>query len=262
MEWAQRIEQDSLKPTAEVLARGRTLSGKVSSPIVLSMRYGAGLIVYVASDETWRWRHGIGETYQERFWIQFIRYLSRGTAQSDGNPFRLVVEPKQPEVGSPAMIRVEIQDPKAASMAGDGPLDIQIQPIEITGTPSEQTIQLTHEISGWAGLWSPETPGVWRVRVDSSRTGSMEKIVKVIRNDTELSHSESDHPQLLDLAKRSAGAVVAPADIEKLRQLLPKRAISRERSILDPIWNSPAALILVLLLLLLEWIGRRWLRLA
>ena len=262
LEWAQRIEQDSLKPTAEVLARGRTLSGKVSSPIVLSMRYGSGLIVYVASDETWRWRHGIGETYQERFWIQFIRYLSRGTAQSDGNPFRLVVEPKQPEVGSPAMIRVEIQDPKAASIAGDGPLDIQIQPIEVAGTPSEQTTQLTHETSGWVGLWSPETPGVWRVRVDSSRTGSMEKIIKVIRNDTELSRSESDHPQLLDLAKRTGGAVVAPPDIEKLRQLLPKRAISRERSILDPIWNSPAALILILLLLLLEWIGRRWLRLA
>ena len=90
----------------------------------------------------------------------------------------------------------------------------------------------------------------------------MEQVVKVIRNDTELSHPESDHPQLIDLATRTGGAVIAPSDIEKLRQLLPKRAISRERSILDPIWNSPAALFIILLLLLLEWIGRRWLRLA
>ena len=262
LEWAQRIEQESLKPTTEILARARTLSGKTSSPIVLSMRYGAGLIVYVATDETWRWRHGIGETYQERFWIQFIRYLSRGAAQSDGNPFRLVVEPKQPEVGSPAMIRVDIQDPKATSVAGDGPLDVQIQPIDITGTSTEQTIQLTHEPSGLVGLWSPENPGTWRIHIDSSRTGNMEQIVKVIRNDTELSHPESDHPQLIDLATRTGGVVVAPKDIEKLRQLLPKRAINRERSILDPIWNSPAALFVILLLLLLEWIGRRWLRLA
>ena len=41
LEWAQRIEQESLKPTTEILARARTLSGKTSSPIVLSMRYGA-----------------------------------------------------------------------------------------------------------------------------------------------------------------------------------------------------------------------------
>lgn len=262
LEWAQRIEKSSLKPTTEVLAQGRTLSGKSSSPIVLSMRYGAGLVVYVATDETWRWRHGIGETYQERFWIQFIRYLSRGTTQSDGNSFRLVVEPKQPEVGTPAIIRVEIQDPKAANTAGDGPLDIQIQPIETTGTPTEQAIQITRETSGWVGLWTPENPGLWRVRVESSRINNMEQVVKVIQNDTELSHPETDHPQLIDLATRTNGSVIAPVEIEKLRQLLPKRAASRERSILDPIWNSPAALFLVLLLLLLEWIGRRVLRLA
>lgn len=262
LEWAQRIELDSLKPAAEVLARSRSLSDGAALPLVISMRYGAGLIVYVATDETWRWRHGIGETYQERFWIQFIRYLSRGAAQSDGNAFRLVVEPKQPEVGTPAMIRVEIQDPKAGALAGDGPLDVQIQQMESTGITAEQTVQLTHETAGWVGLWSPESPGIWRVRVDSSQTGNMEQMVKVVRTDTELAHPESDHPQLLDLATRTGGAVVAPADIERLRQLLPKRSTSLERAILDPIWNSPAALFSVLLLLLIEWIGRRWLRLA
>ncbi len=262
LEWAQRIELDSLKPATEVLARGRSLSGGPSLPLVISMRYGAGLVLYVATDETWRWRHGIGETYQERFWIQFIRFLSRGAAQSDGKSFRLVVEPKQPEVGSPAIIRVEVQDPKAGELAGDSPIEVQIQPIESKDVVAEQTLQLIHETAGWVGLWSAESPGLWRIRVDSARTGTMEQIVKVIRSDIELAHPESDHPQLIDLATRTGGAVVAPQEIDRLQQLLPKRAMSRERAILDPIWNSPAALFAVLFLLLIEWVGRRFLRLA
>jgi len=262
IDWAQRIEIDSLKPTAEILARAVPRTGSPALPIVISMRYGAGLIVYVGTDETWRWRHGVGETYQERFWIQFIRYLSRGAAQSDGGAFRLVVEPKQPEVGTPAMIRVEIQDPKAGDIAGDASLDVQVEPIDAATGAAEQTVQLTHESTGWVGLWSADTPGTWRVRVASSRTGNMEQLVKVIRPDIELAHPESDHPQLVDLATRTAGVVVAPAEIARLGQLLPKRATSLERAILDPIWNSPAAFCAIILLLFVEWVGRRWLRLA
>ncbi len=262
LEWAQRIETSALKPAAESLAMARTVSGSAPSPLVVSMRFGAGLIVYVATDETWRWRHGIGETYQERFWIQFIRYLSRGAAQSDGKPFRLLVDPKQPGVGSPATIRVEIQDPRLGIGAGGESLDAQVQLIDPANGSSEQTIQLTSEGSGWVGLWSADAAGMWRVRVDSPRTGSMEQLVRVVRFDSELAHPETDHQQLIDLATRTGGAVVQPADLDRLKQLLPKRAVTRERSIVDPIWNSPGAFLAVLLLLLFEWVGRRWLRLA
>lgn len=262
IDWAQRIEIDSLKPATEILARAVPRTGSPALPIVISMRYGAGLIVYVATDETWRWRHGIGETYQERFWIQFIRYLSRGAAQSDGGAFRLLVEPKQPEVGTPAMIRVEIQDPKAGDIAGEAALDVQIEPIEVPVGAAEQTVQLTRESTGWVGLWSADAIGTWRVRVASPRTGNMEQFVKVIRSDIELAHPETDHPQLVDLATRTSGVVLAPSEIERLAQLLPKRATNLERAILDPIWNSPAAFSVIILLLFVEWVGRRWLRLA
>ena len=262
LEWAQRVDPRSLKPAAEVLARGRPLSGGEAFPVAISMRYGAGLVLYVATDETWRWRHGIGETYQERFWIQFIRYLSRGAVQSDGNAFRLVIEPKRPEVGMPAMIRVEIQDSKAGDIAGDETLDAELELTDVTTTTGSQTTQLSREADAWVGLWSPETPGTWRVRIDSSRTGPLERLVEVVRTDSELAHPESDHPQLTDLATRTGGAVLRPNEISRLAEILPKRSLSREQSIVDPLWNSPAAFLLVLSFLFVEWIGRRWLRLA
>lgn len=262
LEWAQRIEAESLKPAAETLASASAISGGPASPIVMSMRFGAGIVLYVATDETWRWRHGIGETYQERFWIQFIRYLSRGAVQRDGRPFALAVEPKQLEVGTPAMIRVDVQDPKAGETAGDAPLEVQIDPIGSSSQAAPQSIQLTRERDGWVGTWTPESQGVWRVHVDSSRTGPMEQTVQVRQTDSELLHPETDHPQLSELATRTGGAVVKVGELDRLIDLLPKRALTKEQSIVDPLWNSPAALIAVITLFLVEWMGRRWLRLA
>ncbi|MFM8783776.1 MAG: hypothetical protein ACKOFI_01115, partial [Phycisphaerales bacterium] len=64
-EWAQRIAPASLKPATEVLAHSLQSVDGAPSPLVLSMRYGAGLVTYVATDEVWRWRNGRGETYPE-----------------------------------------------------------------------------------------------------------------------------------------------------------------------------------------------------
>ena len=262
LEWALHIDQDSLKPATEVLARAQTRSGVDPTALVVSMRYGAGVIVLVGTDETWRWRHGIGETYQERFWIQFIRYLARGSVQRDDRPFRLVAEPRRPEAGAPALIRVEVQDAKAGGVAGDAPLEARAEPLDSSGTVSGQSIQLVRSGAQWVGAWTPESPGAWRIHVDSSRTGILEQVVEVTRSDAELLDPKTDHAQLADLATRTGGAVLAPTELNRLETLLPRRALTKEQAIIDPIWNSPAALIAVLTLFLAEWIGRRRLRLA
>lgn len=262
LEWAQRIPPEALKPASETLAQAKSQSGVVLGSLVVSMRFGAGLIVYVATDESWRWRHGIGETFQERYWIQFIRYLSRGVVGADGRPFQLTIEPKQPEVATPALIRVEIQDPRQNSSIGDSQLDVQIDPLEQQVGATQHAIQLTRDSTGWFGLWTAEAAGAWRIRAESASVGKLEQIVNVVRVDAELANPETDHPQLLDLATRTGGTVVKPSEIDRLTQLLPRRAVGRERSIVDPIWNSPAALFAVISLLFIEWVGRRWLRLA
>ncbi len=262
LEWCQRIERDTLKPTAEVLASARTLSSADAFPLIITMRYGAGVVLYVGTDETWRWRHGIGETFHERFWIQFIRYLARGTVQRDDQPFHLTVEPRHPEVGVPALIRVDVQEAKAGDVAGDGPLEATSVVIDSSVGHVSQSTQLVRDGSQWVGSWTPQEAGTWRVHVDSPRTGPLEHVIEVVRNDAELLRGETDHAQLADIAQRTGGAVVAPPELSRLKELLPRRALNKEQSIIDPLWSSPGALILVLTLLLVEWIGRRGLRLA
>lgn len=228
----------TLKPSAEVLGLARGSSG-ATWPLVIAMRYGAGQVVYVGTDETWRWRHGVGESYQERFWIQLIRMLSRGSAPESGDPFQLSVEPKNPETGLSSIIRLDAREVVVADAAGDAPLEAHIDEIDGSRGGSRTVVQLVREGNGWIGNWTPAAAGRCRVRVDSARTGAREVVVDVVRRDIELGQPQADHAFLADLAARTGGAVIQPDDLARLKQVLPKRSSVSERAIVDPLWNSP-----------------------
>jgi len=261
VEWAQRIDMSTLKPSAEVLGLARGSSG-ATWPLVIAMRYGAGQVVYVGTDETWRWRHGVGESYQERFWIQLIRMLSRGSAPESGDPFQLSVEPKNPETGLSSIIRLDAREVVVADAAGDAPLEAHIEEMDGSRRGSRTVVQLVREGNGWIGNWTPAAAGRCRVRVDSARTGTREVVVDVVRRDIELGQPQADHAFLADLAARTGGAVIQPDDLARLKQVLPKRSSVSERAIVDPLWNSPAAILVMFTLIFAELVGRRFLRLA
>jgi len=68
------------KPGATVLAEGTPLnkargeSQKI--PLLVTQRYGMGQVLFVATDETWRWRYKVGERYHGRFWGQVVGWAT------------------------------------------------------------------------------------------------------------------------------------------------------------------------------------------
>lgn len=72
------------KPAAEVLAvhPGRPAEGAVGTtaerhPLVLQQFVGAGRVVFLGFDDTWRWRWRNDEEHFNRFWLQAVRLLAR-----------------------------------------------------------------------------------------------------------------------------------------------------------------------------------------
>ncbi len=63
-----------LKPTAEVLAEKPAGDDAPACPVVVVQRVGRGTVVYVGTDETWRWRYEVGNAVFYRFWAQAILY--------------------------------------------------------------------------------------------------------------------------------------------------------------------------------------------
>jgi hypothetical protein len=258
LEWAQRIPIQSLKPASEILAESAQEIEGGHAPLVVGMRYGAGNVLYVATDEIWRWRNGRGETYPERFWVQLLRSLARPSLGIGREEVRIAIEPGRAVVGD--TVRVEVELP-----AGAPPATVALEAIPEDSRGSAVDIVAMPGLGGlFVAAWSPEREGRWKVRPRdpslAARAGDG-AILEVTRSDRELRDAEADRPLLESLARETGGRVVRPADAAALVRSLPNRSIRTENPLRDPIWNSPLALAILMSLLASEWIIRRSARL-
>jgi hypothetical protein len=258
LEWAQRIPIQSLKPASEILAESAQEIEGGHAPLVVGMRYGAGNVLYVATDEIWRWRNGRGETYPERFWVQLLRSLARPSLGVGREEVRIAIEPGRSVVGDTVRIEVELPaGPPPTTVALEAiPEDSRGSAVDIVAMPSSGGL--------FVAVWSPEREGRWKVRPRdpslAARAGDG-AILEVTRSDRELRDAEADRPLLETLARETGGRVVVPADVATLVHSLPNRSIRTENPLRDPIWNSPLALAILMSLLASEWIVRRSARL-
>jgi hypothetical protein len=258
----QKIDPGQIKPTAEVLAIGTEPSGEVN-PILLSMRYGAGQVLYATMDDIWRWRFGRGETLTERWWVGLVRMLARQALDSSGKALVLEIAPDELVPGSTARITLSVVDERLSESLGDG-VDIEIRDEEGRAF-AELELLRENGTSEWSTEWFPERTGRFELHLMNplliAESRSMgPSVVEVVRPDDEFRVPDTNHQLLEDLSASTGGAVLDLESMENLPSLLPNREVLIENPIIVPIWNSGAMFFLLLGLLAFEWIGRRMLR--
>ena len=68
-QWQAQVSD--IKPAAV------TLLSTPDSPLLVSQYYGIGKVLFLGSDNTWRWRFKVADEYFHRFWGQIIRWAAR-----------------------------------------------------------------------------------------------------------------------------------------------------------------------------------------
>lgn len=272
LRWVQDITP--LKPTADVLALD---PNDTERPLVTRLRYGSGQSLYVATDETWRWRFGRGELYFEQFWIQLVRMLGRSRVQAEGTDrAQLIVSARRVGVGQTVVVELTTRDtallerqlPKVdivvTSVGGDGePIDLlELRPAGAMETSGDQTQTPGRRM--WSATWQPTVAGEMLLRVNDPALDDLNltAAIEVIASDDELRQPAPDHERLVALAGQTDGRVVALEALAELPAMVPNRARMTPDDTREPLWHSPLALGALLVLLTLEWIGRKWIRLV
>jgi hypothetical protein len=280
---AQKIDPASVKPAAETLATASGLSageGGAATPLVMTMRYGAGRVVYVATDEIWRWRYGRGETLPERFWLPIIRMLARQGLESSGQPAVLTASPQQAQVDRPVQVTVRLNDQSlldaslravrvraAMKPAGDGsPAPPEIELVlapQAAGADADGagTVGATNTL---ATAWLPTEAGVYTLRVDDPLipAGVAPVEVTVAYPDDELRTPQTDHPLLAAIAEKTGGKTVEPARFGEAVAELPDRQVRLLGApVEEALWDKAVVWWLLMVILALEWAGRRLIRL-
>jgi hypothetical protein len=237
----------------------------------MTMRFGAGRSVYVATDEVWRYRYGRGEVLYERFWVPLIRMLGRESLSRSGRELVFEATPRRAVVERPVRLRLELLD---QSLIDAAPREIRValereeQAGDAPGSSERVEVTLRRDAEDprvYLASWLPPSAGVWVASPDdpllrASLAGDVSERIEVALPQDELRRPETDHESLRALASETGGVVVEPVDTASLTDRFPNRQLRVRSERSESLWDTPLALLLVLLLVTSEWVGRRLLK--
>jgi hypothetical protein len=272
------------KPLAEVLAVHPTEKAAVQRgpnqdnhlPLVVQQFVGSGRSMFFGFDETWRWRLKDDEPRYINFWVQTIRYLSRGrSTRTDlrldrqtpyrlGEPIKVTVRfpdnvpggPAGAKAGPPPEVRVMVE-----YRAGDdkeGPKE-----------PEVQTLQLAKVEESWGtyeGALIRTREGKYRFRLFSPDVSATqpdgEKPSAEAR--VELPPGELDRLRMNEQELRQAGEATQGGfynllSAEQALEDVPAVSYVKLSSPTPPLllWNQWFVFALVMFLLTSEWLLRK-----
>jgi uncharacterized membrane protein len=202
------------KQVAEVLAVHPHLKaeGKLNAnqgdrlPLIVQQYVGSGRSMFFGFDETWRWRIREDEVRFNTFWVQTMRYLSRG--RSNRTDLRLDKQRPYP-VGEPITVTVRFPDGAAGpdgirlSDSTDVKVVVEYRPPASDKDGGETEIK-TLGLTKIPGSW-----GAYEAKVDHTREGKYR--MRLLTPDVRKWQPDGESP--------SADAVVIPppGEMDRLR---------------------------------------------
>ena len=295
-EWQRRLEGLTVKPGAEVLGFAGD-SSALKSPLLVVQHRGRGRVVFLASDETWRFRYRIGDTYHHRFWGNVIRW-GVGAKLRDGNAYaRIGTDRIHYAPGDRVRIRVRLMD--ADSLPMDG-LDVSCTVRTPDGASREFPLRGRNLANGtYEGEFAETTPlGAYKIEIGCKEAQrklgdkwpkelSTAFEVKTAFAPVEYAHLSSDRTLADEMAKLSGGKVVMLGSVKGLEAFdirpqaqaatnqlssatnrltaagnqLPTDFGAGRSEVVDHIenhvWDHPSGFIVLALALILVWILRK-----
>lgn len=253
--WHSRVEP---LPAAVTLATAQ-------QPAIVFRQVGAGAVLYLGTDELWRWRFQVADLYHQRLWMQLGAWIAAPPFQIDQKKISVGTDHLRYSPGEASEIRVRVRNDK-----GDIITDAQPRAYLIHEGTEVATLQLEPD---------PTHVGIYRASTPPLKAGTYEIAVaespSAPRSESRLSLHVSDmgnpewatltmnRPLLETMAGNSGGRFLreeqAATDLPGLLQSMDRKQVITKETIL---WSSWWWFGAVILLLTVEWLMRKRLKLV
>jgi hypothetical protein len=259
-------------PTAE--ERNRAL--------LVRQNYGFGRVLFVGLDSTWRWRFKVGDTYHHRFWGQLVRWAASDKPLVAGNEHvrfgsREPVYKQGQEVDLVVRLGDELGSPGRPPLGPDALAGARILRSAADGKP-EETLAVVplrrleaqpHVLEGRvkdlpAGLYQVELaiPDLadklqGSLGPDGKPVPLRAAFTVTPPDSEELTELATNWALLDELAAKSGGKVFTPENANELVEKLRSQTITHEHRTERKLWQEWPTLVLFLMLLTTEWVGRK-----
>ena len=254
--WSAAVEKS--RPGSEVLAVHSALRNQWGRmPLLVTRTVGNGKVLFLGTDSAWRWRRGVEDKFHYRFWGQVVRWMAHQRHLSGKEGIRLSYSPETPEAGDTVFLQSTVLD-ESGFPIDKGPVTGKITS---PGGRMER-LDFTQLEGGWGVFKSSfvaQETGKYKIEVASepyNRHLTTELLVAkpVIEKEGQPINSQT----LAELAALTRGASVSTGDLDRMvRQisLLPEPKPVEERI---RVWSQPAWGAILLSLLTVYWVGRKW----
>lgn len=251
-------------PGAFTLATLRN-EAKESTPAMVFRPVGAGAVLYIASDELWRWRYQVADLYHQRLWMQLASWVAAPPFQAEDKKLSLGTDHLRYASGEQAEIRVRMRNEQGEMiMDGQPRAMLMHQGTEVATLALES--DPTHA-GVYRALTPPLKPGSYEIAVAESPVAPPSNLRLTLRVDDtgnqELASLIMNRPLLETMANNSGGRFLreeqAAAELPNLLQAIDRKQTVTKETIL---WSSWWWFGAVIVLLTIEWLMRKRLRLV
>lgn len=271
----QYIPVEKTRPGARAIAvhPQDTNSKGEPRPIISLQQSGKGRTMFLATDDTWRWRKIVGDRYFYSFYGKVLRWLRGGKLQGNKR-YSLSVNQRNYNLGEQVRFKAEILNQNYEPLEEDSVL----AHVYAHKTKTEQTVKLkqAEQPGMFKGSFRPKKLGNYRSWIgslpdnpdeSSGEQNYAEESFRVVQKNLETQDPSVNVPLLKDLAQNTGGKFFFFHELPLIqsqseKQSIPKLVRGKSKSVKfksrrDGLWDAPLIIILFTLLLGGEWYLRK-----
>lgn len=245
-------------PDAEVLVN--VVHGENRYPAIVSRKYGAGNVLYLAFDESWRWRYKTADTWHQRAWHQLAKFAMPQPFAVSDDYVSIDTGPASYESGENHSIRIQLK-----GLDGQANSDATVDALIWQNGKIVSSVNLVSDSA---------VPGVYRTELEALPAGDYEVSIRasgykesvlnsrgqftVLPPDSgEMSETSINENLLRQMSTESNGKYLREEDLAKLPELLEPLSNGRVVESETLLWQSYWWFGGMMLLLTIEWILRK-----
>lgn len=231
-------------------------------PLMVTQIYGTGRTLFMGIDSTWRWRYVIGDKYFYNFWVQAIRYLSKGRLSGENKRYLLEIDRQSYHVGEQVQISLRVLDIKfkpSDAKTQEVYLDQEIENSgKLSGKPVKIELKPDKNRPGYfIGSYLLSEEGSYKIWAVTGATQGKENEVSQ-RFYASFPIIEFENPQMAEKRLRELGEFYYPHQVEEMVQKIKTPSIKYHiNTISEELWDKWYNLILFALLISCEWVLRK-----
>ena len=250
-----------LKPAATTLiVNPRAKMGDEAMPVMVIHSYGKGQVLWLGTDETWRWRWNYQDKYFVRYWGQLIYQLGLPSLLGDSaKRSQMALESSQAVVGKQNKIYVRLLD-KDFNPRKDAKVDAELESLDAKQGEDRKTPIVLNVLQGRPGeyvaLIPHNRPGRFELHVRNPEVNTFAFRVELPPKH-ELEETGLNEKGLREAAQLSGGRFYREEDLHLLADSVVSQ--SKEFTLRQEVllWN-PLAILLFLGLITVEWLVRKF----